>query len=442
VPTDTTRCSTSAHRFLGRGLTVSLGLFGLLRLAWTEAHVVLPATQMQARLAARWFGAPAAPVAATLACSGADALALCLGAVLAYPVSWRARAAGAGIGTALILGLNTVRIGTLGQAVMSARWFDALHLYVWPAVLTLAIAGYVFAWMRYVDRSVHRPLLLVPQPSQRFIVLTIAFLLVFLATSPWFLASARILALAALVARGAAAVLRVAGIPAHAEASILWTGSGGVLVTQECIATPLIPVYLAAVCAYAPTWRRLTAGVVAAVPMFLALGVVRLLLVALPAAVASPLFWVHAFYQLLVGVIVVGAAALWRDRRSAGRHALAGVLAGVVAGMLASSLLGQSGAAADGAPLDDPQGALAFLPAFQIALYVALCAAAWSGARWTRLLAGLVILGAMIPASAVVLHALAVHAGVAPQVRDIRAWAIAGPVLIFAAMVSHAPARR
>jgi hypothetical protein len=48
----------------------------------------------------------------------------------------------------------------------------------------------------------------------------------------------------------------------------------------------------------------------------------------------------------------------------------------------------------------------------------------------------------MVPASTLVLRALAVHAGVAPHVRDIRAWAIAGPVLIFAAMMSHAPARR
>jgi hypothetical protein len=244
------------------------------------------------------------------------------------------------------------------------------------------------------------------------------------------------------VARGAAAVLRVAGIPAHAADNVLWTGSGGFLVTQECIATPLIPVYLAAVCAYAPTWRRLTAGVLASLPMFLALGAARLLLVALPAAMASPLFWVHAFYQLLFGAVVVCAAALWRDRRAAGRHALGGLLAGVVAALLAAPLLGRVVAASGGAPLDDPQGAIAFLPAFQIALYVALCAAAWTGAGWARPIAGLAILALMVPATTLVLRVLAVHAGVAPHVRDIRAWAIAGPVLIFAAMMSPASARR
>jgi exosortase/archaeosortase family protein len=443
VPTDITPHLTSAHKFVLRGVTASLGLFALLRFAWIEAHVVLPFTQMQAALAARWFGNASSPVEATLACSGTDALALCFGAVLAYPATWRTRLAGVAGGAVLIVGLNTIRIGTLGLVAASPRWFTALHLYVWPAALTLAIAGYVFAWMRYADRAAPPSLLrAVPQPSRRFIILTIVFLLVFLAASPFYLEDARVLALASLVARGAAAVLRVAGIPAHAAANVLWTGSGGFLVTQECIASPLIPVYLAAVCAYAPTWRRLTAWVLATLPLFLALGVARLLLVALPAAVASPLFWVHAFYQLLVGAIVVWAAALWRNRRAAGRHALAGLLGGVVCGMLAAPLLGHVVAASGGASLDDPQGAIAFLPAFQIALYVALCAAAWTGAGWARSIAGLAILAFMVPASTLVLRALAVHAGVAPHVRDIRAWAIAGPVLIFAAMMSHAPSRR
>ena len=79
-------------------------------------------------------------------------VALCLGAVLAYPVKWRTRLAGAGGGAALILGLNTLRIGTLGRVAASPAWFNALHVYVWPAVLTLAIAGYVFGWMRLADR--------------------------------------------------------------------------------------------------------------------------------------------------------------------------------------------------------------------------------------------------------------------------------------------------
>ena len=153
MPTATPRVTTDAAGFALRAGAASLAFFGLLRLTWVEAHAVLPATRLQAWIAASVFGAPAAPVEATLACSGTDAIALCLGAILAYPAAWRVRAAGAAGGLALILGLNIARIGTIGRAAASPSWFDALHLYVWPAVLTLAIAGYVFGWMSRADRA-------------------------------------------------------------------------------------------------------------------------------------------------------------------------------------------------------------------------------------------------------------------------------------------------
>ncbi len=149
--TDTARGQTAARRFVLRAMAGSLGFFCLLRFPWTETHVVLPLTRAQGALAAGLFGTSTSPVEATLACSGADVLALCLGAILAYPVTWRSRLAGAMGGTALILALNTVRIGTLGRVSASPAWFNALHLYIWPALLTLVIAGFVFAWMRSGD---------------------------------------------------------------------------------------------------------------------------------------------------------------------------------------------------------------------------------------------------------------------------------------------------
>ena len=133
MPTATARAQTDAVKFALRGVAWSLGFFGLLRLNWTEAHVVLPLTRVQGGLAVGLLGTPTLPVEVTLACSGADALALCLGAVLAYPVSWRTRLVGAGVGAALIVSLNTLRIGTLGRAAASPAWFNALHVYVWPA---------------------------------------------------------------------------------------------------------------------------------------------------------------------------------------------------------------------------------------------------------------------------------------------------------------------
>jgi exosortase/archaeosortase family protein len=463
VLTDTARSPTDAARFILRGLATSLGFFGLLRLNWTEANLVLPFTRAQEGLAVGLFGTPVLPVEVTLACSGADALALCLGAVLAYPVPWRARLAGAGCGAALILGLNTLRIGTLGRVAASPSWFNALHVYVWPALLTIAIAGYVFGWMRLADRqpspeataqappsplATARP---VPQPSRRFVLLAVAFLLLFLAASPLYLESPGVLALAAFIARAAAVTLGLAGVSAHAAANVLWTSRGGFLVTQECISTPLIPVYLAAVCAYSRAWPRLILGVLATLPLFIVLGIVRLLVVALPDVVVSPVFFVHAFYQLVLGVVVVFIAARWRHGgRTALRHAMVGIIVGLLFVYLLGPFYTRVVTYHTGARLDDPQGAIALLPAFQVGLYLAMWVAAFTArgespaliaAGWRPFLAGLALLGLTQTAGLLALQALASHAGLTAHVRDVRGWAVAGPVLIFAAVVNVARPR-
>lgn len=441
--TDTARAPTRAASFLLRAAGGALALFGLIRLHWTEAHVVLPLVGQQGALAVRLFGTPALPVEATLACSGADALALCLGAVLAYPVPWRRRLAGAAGGVVLILGLNTLRIGTLGRAAASPALFNTLHLYIWPAALTLAIAGYVFAWMRVAEDRRAPAGKTAVQPSLRFVVLTVSFVLVFSALSPLYLESAGVLALASFIARAAAATLGAFGISAHAAANVLWTARGGFAVTQECISTPLIPIYLAAVCAGSTSWRRIVPGVLATLPLFTALGIARLLVVALPGAMASPLFFVHAFYQLLLGAVVVVAAALWRHgRRAAAGYALLGIVAGVLFVTLLGPLYTRAITFQAAVPIDDPQGALAFLPSFQVGLYLALSVAAFAAVGWTRFLAGLVALGATQAAGFIALHALTSVPDLTAHVRDVRAWAVAAPLLIFAAVVIRAPARR
>ena len=444
--TDTARGRSPALRFALRAVAWSLGLFGLLRLTWTEAHVVLPLTQMQAGLAVGLFGAPALPIEVTLACSGADAVALCFGAVLAYPVPWLRRFAGIAGGAGLILGLNTLRIGTLGYVAASPTWFTTLHVYVWPAVLTLAIAGYVFTWMRFADRS-PSPVATAPQapqPTRRFVVLTAVFLLVFLAASPFYLESPSVLALAGFIARTAAVILTSLGVSAYAAANVLWTPRGGFLVTQECISTPLIPIYLGAICAYSSTWRRLSVGVLATLPLFTGLGIARLLVVALPdAVVRSPLFVVHAFYQLLLGAVVVFVAALWRH---GSRAALGRTAVGLMVAVLFVKLLGPFYTRAvtyvAGASLDDPQGAIAFLPAFQVGLFLALWVAAFLAVGWKRFLAGLAVLELAQVAGLLALQALASHPGLTAHVRDVRGWAVAGPLLVVIAVVNVAQPRR
>jgi hypothetical protein len=181
----------------------------------------------------------------------------------------------------------------------------------------------------------------------------------------------------------------------------------------------------------------LIVGVVAAAPIFIALGIARLLVVALPGVLSSPLFLVHAFYQLLLGAVVIVVAARWRH---GGGTAIAHAAAGGVAGVLFVYLLGPAYTrvvSAGVTALDDPQGALAFLPAFQVALYLALwVAAAFAVVGWRRFAAGLAVLGLTQSAGLLVLQTLAIHAGVSAHARDIRGWAVAAPVLIFAAVVT------
>jgi len=223
---------------------------------------------------------------------------------------------------------------------------------------------------------------------------------------------------------------------------VLWTSRGSFLVTQECISTPLVPVYLAAVCAHSTTWRRLILGVVVAAPLFIALGIVRLLVVALPSVVvASPLFLVHSFYQLLLGVVVVFLAAQWRHGGSAGAwHAVIGIVVGVAFVGLIGPSYTRIVTRTAGTPFDDPQGAIGLLPAFQIGLYLALWAAAFAALGWRRFLAGLAVLQLTQTAGLLALHALA-NSGLTASVTDVRGWAIAGPLVIVAVINSARPLR-
>jgi exosortase/archaeosortase family protein len=452
APTDTVRPRPSAATFALKSVAWSLGLFGLLRLGWIESHAVLPLTRLQGALATGVIGAPSAPVDVTLACSGTDAIALCLGAVLAYPVTWRRRVWGATTGMALIVGLNTIRIGTLGRAAASPEWFNALHVYVWPAILMLAIAGFLFLWMSSSDNRVRAgapagsiaatsPRFL---PSRRFAGLTVLFLILFTLATPLLYESALILTLGGFIAHAAAVFMTAWGGAAYATANVLWTPRGAFAVTPECISTPLVPIYVAFVCAYFTTFRRLLAGLAATVPLFTALAIARVLVVALPPAIVeSPVFFVHAFYQLLLAVVILFLAAVWRHGgRTGPRYAAVGVLAAACVAFMLSRLYTPVMSSHLVAQLEDPQGAIAFLPAFQIALYLGLWVAAFAAVGWGRFFAGLAAVMLTQTAGLLALQTIAANSGTVAHVRDIRAWAVAGPVLIFATVISYARPRR
>ena len=375
-----------------------IGLFGLMRLGWVERQLLVPFAQLQERVADQLTGAPTDAVYVDASCSGGDAMALCLGAVLAFPAPWSARLRGVGVGLLVIAAFNIVRIGNLSLVAVYPSLLDILHVYVWPAILILVAVAYVYAWMRrQMGPAVHGagsdPGAAWHGPARRFLLLTVVGTAAYFAAAGWVYESALLRTLGGWVAMTSAGILAALGVSATASGNIVTTTHGAFIVTQECIATPLIPVYVAGALAVPfARWQRV-AALGAAPAIFFLLGVARLLVLALPTTlIASHTVAIHAFSQMLVaGLLVAGLAGL--SARSVGRPHPArravgaigvGIVAAVVVGPLWSDLLHR---AVDGGQLlvqhgghrlvDDPQGAITILPALQLGL----CARVLGGRR-------------------------------------------------------------
>jgi exosortase/archaeosortase family protein len=443
-----------ATLFLLSALAWSLGLFALLRSPWAEERLVLPLTRLQEQAADYYAGHPTAPVAVTLECSGTDALALCLAAILACPVPWRARLAGATGGIALILALNTLRIATLGRASASPTLFQALHLQVWPTILILAISGYVFAWMRGTLEARGRAegafregdalSLIVRRFAPRAAVLLVAFAL----CAPWISSSRALLEAGAWIVSSAAFLLTGAGVAATASGNALATSRGTFVVTPECIATALIPLYIAGVLAVRLSWPRRVVALAAALPLFGLLAIARVLVLALPPALAaSPLFLVHGFHQLVLALVGVVLLALGREPPAPGRWAraarragaalgAAAILTAVLGHALTTAVFAAAGVVASLAPQalteltapGDAQGALALLPGYQAGLLLAIGMTAFPG--WRRFLSAFGLLLASQVVLLAVLGELAAHTGLVAHALFLRAWAVAVPVAL------------
>jgi exosortase/archaeosortase family protein len=450
-----------AARFALLALAWSLAFFALLRSAWVERRLLLPLTEFQGAIATWYGGVPALPVVVSLECSAADAIALLLGATLAYPASWRGRLAAAGGGVLLVLAVNTVRIGTLALAAGSPHLFESLHLVVWPVLLVLVSAGYALAWMLGARPALAgqpaaaaaRGLAL---PCGQFATLGVALLLLSAGATPWVAESRLVLQAAAWMAGTAARLLGAVGVAVTVSGTVLSTGHGAFLVTQECVLTPLIPVYLAAALTLPRGWAQRALAFLAAVPLFVTLGILRILLVALPPAlVTSPVMVVHGFYQLLLGALAVGAVALWHAADGRGARPLGRAIAACLVGLLLAWVGGGAytrliagavdilrwalvEASTTGAALADRQGALRMLPAYQLALLPALWLAARPGVPGRRLAWGLGLLAAAQVLLGVAAD-LAHRRGAPVHPVLIRAWAVAGPLLALALLQRDGP---
>ena len=125
--------------------------------------------------------------------------------------------------------------------------FDLLHVYVWPAILTAVAVAYVFTWMRRQGRSAVRgatdPGRAWHGPACRFLLLTVVGVAAYFAAAGWFYESDLWRTLGGWVAMTSGGLLAAFGVSATVAWAVVRTAHGAFIVTQECIATPLIPVY-------------------------------------------------------------------------------------------------------------------------------------------------------------------------------------------------------
>ena len=452
-PAPSTSAPSNSRGSLRFALTIGawfVGLFGLMRLTWVERNLLTPFAQVQQDVADQLTGAPSNLVYADASCSGGDPMALCMGAIFAFPATWGSRLRGAAIGLLAITALNIVRLGNLSLVAADRALLDLMHVYVWPAILILAAAGYVYWWMSRQGTDTEGGAggfgaVGLSGAARRFMLLTVLLVVAYFALTPLVYQSRMVNVLGSWVAMVGGGLLAAAGTTVSVSGAALRTPHGGFLVTQECIFTPLIPVYLAGVLSVPLSRSRRALALLATPFIFFAVGVARLLVLAVPRAVIPEHdVAIHAFSQTLLAVILVVAAAIWagtpagaRRIGGAGRGGLAiaaGFLLGGAAGLFWGDLIGgatggiQALAGHGGHVYSDEQGALAILPAFQLGLFAALWLALGLARSWRRALAGIGLLALLQAMLLLPLGELAFHFGLDPHVGLIRTWAIVAPL--------------
>ena len=434
----------SIRGFLVQAVLWNIALFALIRLTWVDQHLIAALISFQKTLVS-WYGTPTTnTLVVTSSCSGADVMALCLGVTLAYPVAWRRRIVGAIGGVLLILVLNAIRIATLYSVADNIARLNLLHLYVWPGILSIATIAYVFTWIRASESRA-------PALPRRWVTLGIAVfvsLVLYAFAVPWVFTSPAMEVVSGWTAASGGVVLGAVGATARVTGPVLSTARGGFIVTPECLFTPMIPISLAAILVWPMPLRRRFLWLAVAAPAFFALGVVRLLALALPAfLVDTPAFLAHGFYQVLAGLaLIVVAAHLSAPDRSGRRAserviagAIAAIAAAIVGGLWKDGVLWAAAAVQHVVPatltsLQRPgemQGALALLPVYQFGLAVGLWIAMTGGAeawRFARALGWLAVSQVLL---LVGVGLYAQHFGGAwPHALVIRGWAIAMPVVL------------
>jgi exosortase H (IPTLxxWG-CTERM-specific) len=129
---------------------VDRGLLSHVRngVAALAAAVLAPFMSQVSSSEGRVFVGPAA-VEIVNGCTGLDVAIFLASAILVFPAPWRARLRGVAVGFAVVLVTNFARVLTLCVLNATApRAFELVHVYVWPAFISLVCLATLLVWIR------------------------------------------------------------------------------------------------------------------------------------------------------------------------------------------------------------------------------------------------------------------------------------------------------
>ncbi|MDX1736271.1 MAG: exosortase H [Halioglobus sp.] len=159
-------------RFVITFLLVLLSLFTLEMLVPVQQHVIVPFTEVLARIAAALimpfddtvraagkvlqFRDSGFAVSIEAGCNGVEATIVLIAAVVAFPATWRARLIAIVAGFFAIQALNMVRIISLFYlGDWNTEVFSWVHLYLWPTLIMLDVLIVFVLYLRYLSH--HEP---------------------------------------------------------------------------------------------------------------------------------------------------------------------------------------------------------------------------------------------------------------------------------------------
>ena len=154
-------------RFVTLFILLLVALFTLEMLVPVQEHVILPFTELLARLSAAiilpfddsaiaygkilQFKDTGFAVSIEAGCNGVEATVVLIAAVVAFPANWRARLLAIGLGFIAIQVMNLARIISLFYlGNWDMEFFSWIHLYLWPALIMLDVLIVFIVYLRYL----------------------------------------------------------------------------------------------------------------------------------------------------------------------------------------------------------------------------------------------------------------------------------------------------